>query len=400
MFHPARLLLPFLLLAGTSVPLSAVAADRSAPRLRTFYTPYYTLYTDLDDEGAREAWIRMTRMFEEYKRRTAGFSGELREKFPFYLYKNADDYYAAGGPPDSAGVFTHIGTQGELRAIAGEHPTPATWHTVQHEGFHQFAAGVIQGDMPPWVNEGLAEYFGEAIFTGDGYVAGVIPPRRLARLQQQIRNGEFRSLRDMMTLSNRDWNEKLDPANYDQAWSMVHFLAHGDESKYQKAFVDFMNQLGRKRPYLDAWRNVFGQDMESFQKRWQAWWLGLPPSPTATLYRKAVLLTLTSYYARSYAQGQRFADFAAFAAAAQTGKLKISRDDWLPPTPLQDALEAIPVAGTFSVEFPKTGGLPRLRCKTAEGAELTAAFALSSGRVSGVTCEVVPPASTRPATTR
>jgi hypothetical protein len=35
------------------------------------------------------------------------------------------------------------------------------WHVVQHEGFHQFVAQVIRGDMPIWANEGLAEYFGE-----------------------------------------------------------------------------------------------------------------------------------------------------------------------------------------------------------------------------------------------
>ena len=34
--------------------------------------------------------------------------------------------------------------------------------------------------MPTWLNEGLAEYFGEGIFTGDGFVTGVISPERLA----------------------------------------------------------------------------------------------------------------------------------------------------------------------------------------------------------------------------
>ena len=58
-------------------------------------------------------------------------------------------------------------------AFAGEHITAYTWHTVQHEGFHQFAHAVIGGDIPTWLNEGLAEYFGEALFTG-----GRVRPRR------------------------------------------------------------------------------------------------------------------------------------------------------------------------------------------------------------------------------
>ena len=59
-----------------------------------------------------------------------------------------------------------------------------TWHTVQHEGFHQFAHVVIRGDLPIWVNEGLAEYFGEAVFTGDGFVSGVIPPTAMTGIRR------------------------------------------------------------------------------------------------------------------------------------------------------------------------------------------------------------------------
>ena len=45
----------------------------------------------------------------------------------------------------------------------------------------KFAHATIGHKLPPWLDEGLAEYFGEAIFTGDGYVDGAIPPWRAKR---------------------------------------------------------------------------------------------------------------------------------------------------------------------------------------------------------------------------
>jgi len=112
---------------------------------------------------------------------------------------------------------------------------------VQHEGFHQFAHAVIRGELPPWVNEGIAEYFGESIFTGDAFVTGIIPPFRLKRVQSEIQTNRFKSVKSMMLLSHQQWNSEMEIENYDQAWSMVHFLAQGENGRYQTAFVNFMS---------------------------------------------------------------------------------------------------------------------------------------------------------------
>jgi hypothetical protein len=154
-------------------PLLAGAGEMPAYESR-----YYTIYTDLDPQAAREASVRMTRMAEEYYARTKDFSGAISQRMPFYLYKNAADFHALGVPQKSAGYFNP--SSHELVAKA-DNLGPRTWHVVQHEGFHQFAHFVIRGKIPAWLNEGLAEYFGEALFTGDSFVSGVIPQWRLER---------------------------------------------------------------------------------------------------------------------------------------------------------------------------------------------------------------------------
>ena len=400
--------------AGKGMPwavlwlLLAVTAVWSAePELREYETPYYTIHTDLEIELVGEAAVRMTRMAEEYSRRTEGFGGRMNRRMPFYLYKQAEDYYAAGGVPGSGGLFNGQ----KLMAIAGSKGSGWTWQVVQHEGFHQFAKATIGRTMPIWVEEGLAEYFGQAVFTGDGYVTGLIPPSRLSRVKKAIEAGQFKGVEQMMLFSRPEWNSAISNVNYDQGWSMLHFLAHGDGGRYQPLLVRFLNDLSGGGSWADAWVGQFGRDVAAFEKRWREYWLELSANPTADLYAQATCATLTSFLARAGSQQQAFADFEGFRKAAEAGQLKHHAEDWLPPALLADALRQAGARGEWSLE--QNGA--RLACKVDETTTWLGTFSVRSGRVGGISIakaasppppatqmkkdEPAPPAATRPAAT-
>jgi hypothetical protein len=328
----------FALCASRPLPAANRALKDVPPGMQAYQSPYYDLYSDLEPERVQEAILRMTRMAEEYHERTKDFSGVIRQKFPFYLFKDAADYYAAGGMTGSAGVFMVRGSEAKLMAIAGSKNTNTTWHVVQHEGFHQFAHAVIGGELPVWLNEGLAEYFGEGIYTGDGMVTGVIPPNRCKRVQYEITNKRFKSIKSMMLLSHEQWNAEMDGMNYDMAWSMAHFLAHGDNGKYQGAFSQFVRDLGRNRPWDRAWEANFGS-AEGFEKKWSEWWLAQDPLATKDLYVKAAVSTMTSYLGRAATQKQTFDNLDEFTKNAKEGTIKIAQDDWLPPNLITSMLD-------------------------------------------------------------
>jgi hypothetical protein len=375
------------LMVSVALPPGRASAD---PGKMTHYdTKYYDLYTDLDTDAAHEAALRMTRMAEEYYARTRAFAGVITHKFPFYLYSRSEDYYADGGLPGSDGVFISTGGgNGKLMAIAGRKTGVGTWHVVQHEGFHQFAAAVIGGSFPPWINEGLAEYFGESIFTGDGFVTGVIPPWRLKRIKDEMNGNEFKSVPDMMALSGEEWRKNLTITNYDQAWSMVYFLVQGADGKYQKPFVAFMQQVGRGQQWENAWLATMGSASQ-FEPLWKQYWLGLPESPTSTLYAQAETAIFTSFLARATDQKQTFADFDAFKSAASAeGGLKIASDEWLPPSLLEGALREADVSGAWSIEVSKQTRLPTVVETTSDGTRVVGSFILRNRKVFAVNTEV------------
>ena len=370
---------PWLCLSLVSVLcVSAVSPALAQPRLKTYQTRYYVLHTDLDADDTQEATLRITLMASEYHARTKGLAGTVGERLPFYLFAQRRDYEAFGGLPGTAGLFSGD----RLMALANPSNPAGTWHAVQHEGFHQFVSVAIGGGIPMWANEGLAEYFGGGLFTGDQFITGFIPQGRLERMQQTFKQGKFKSLREMMLLRPEAWNADLSHENYDQAWSMVQFLAHAADGKYQRAFIAFLGDVSRHTNWEQAWLKNFGGDVNAFQARWEEYWAGLPENPTLDLYAEATISTLTSFYGRAFAQRQQFDTVDEFFAAAEANQLKCSKSDWLPPSLLTDALRRAPLVGEWSQS--RKGGRRLLVCQTATGTVLEGSFVLDGSRVDSV----------------
>ncbi len=368
-------------------------AAPAGPALKQYDTRFYTIFTDIDPDSEREAAIRMTRMAEEYHERTKDFSGVITQRMPFYLFRTPAEYNAAGGPVGTAGLFVVDDNGGKLMAIAGQKTTLNTWHVVQHEGFHQFAHAVIGGTMPPWMNEGLAEYFGEAIFTGDGFVAGVVPPWRLTRLKASISAGRLMNVADMMQLTHEQWWKQMNIDNYDQAWSMVHFLVHGDDGRYQQAFSACIREISRGRTFERAWADSIGST-DGFQERWKSYWMSQPASPTSHLYAQAIVATFTSFLARATVLNQTFRSFEDFRTTIENGKLKISNEDWLPPSLLAQTIDAVDTYGR-PVLLIRPGRQPQLSLTLQDGVKLTGTYTLLGEKVEHVSVESTDPAKAR-----
>jgi hypothetical protein len=368
----------------TAICLSLTACSLIPPAAsgqgNTYQTQYYVVHSDLAGPVVREAALRMTLMVDEYQARTKGAAGALTERLPFYLFNKPEDYYRNGGMPGSVGVFTGD----RLMAIAGEAVGDLTWHIVQHEGFHQFVRAVIRGDVPIWINEGLAEYFGEAIFTGDGYVTGLIPPERCARIKEMIRDNRFKTIAEMMRLSHSDWNMEMNFENYDMAWSMIYFLGHSQDGKYQVRFRKFLQNVSFGTPWEKAWLKNFDGDAGAFEGMWRNYWTQLPDDPTPGVRARATTATLTSYLARAVSQRLRYDTADDFFEAAAQDRLAAHPDDWLPPALLDHALADAEQAGAWELRLPNTR-TPKLVCTRSDGTEIIGAFTLKRDRVGTVT---------------
>ncbi len=386
-----------LLLASNAMAQVRFAPPQIPPGMKGVEGKYHFLIHDLTPEEETEVLIRMQAMVDEYIDRTRDFSGRLNQKLPFFLFRRREDYVRNGGIPGSAGVFTGSA----LMAIAGDKITNNTWHTIQHEGFHQFAAAVIGGDMPIWVNEGLAEYFGEAVYTGDGFISGAIPKPRLQRIQKLIEGKQFKSIQNMMSLTHQQWNRELNVTNYDQAWAMTMYLAHGEDGKYQNPFSRFMVNLNRGKTWQNAWADTFGNAV-GFEEQFNAWWTSEDRDASVDVYARATAQMLTSYLARAASQKQTFSELEPLLEAIEKKQIKWNKSEPLPDSLAIDCIDLSRVLIKRGVTIALTN-VPispsskitqqAVVCTLKDGTQITGTYKVKGSRIGSINTEVVKPKS-------
>ena len=174
-------------------------------------------------------------------------------------------------------------------------PKSRVLHVIQHEGFHQFAHSRFGNDLPPWVNEGVAEFFGESVVVDGEVIIGQTSERTLKTLRAAIAENKQIHFRDMITMEPDRWNANVQAGSamlqYMQAWSMVHFLVYGDGGKYQKSFEAYLGFINKGAKNYDAFVRAFGtDDLDSFERRWTEYAKTARPSAFVTAIERVQFL--------------------------------------------------------------------------------------------------------------
>ncbi|HPS53691.1 MAG TPA: DUF1570 domain-containing protein [Phycisphaerae bacterium] len=332
--------------------------------MKKYEAKYHIIYSDLPQEDVYEAISRVNAMAEQYHNRTKGFGGKITRKLPFFLYANYDDYQTAIGGQLAGSVGVYTGKELRAAADSAKFSKEDVWHTVQHEGFHQFVDMVITNGrhdvMPIWLNEGMAEYFGEAKWTGDKLIPGVVDTGklfkkgknlykrsgRMQRVQESIKDGKFKPFPRMVTMSHDAWNSQMDIANYDQAWSMVHFFVHAQDSagnyKYRKKFQKYLESVVKGNDNAKSFCRYLGSPTK-LEREYNEWWLSWDKNPSQDICDRILIETLVNFMSRADAVCKmKFQKADDFFSAAKKDKIKIDssrfRNLWLPQSLLDEAV--------------------------------------------------------------
>jgi len=144
---------------------------------------------------------------------------------------------------------------------------------ARHEIAH-LALGNWLGNVPLWLNEGLAELVERMQFQ-QSFATTQPTPRQGAQLQRMFRNGHLPALRTFLAASRRDWGHWGNELSYAYAWSVVHFLV--EEPTRQRVLSELLNSLAEHRcSHLDdvAWlERRYPGGIERLEAEWHRWLL-------------------------------------------------------------------------------------------------------------------------------
>lgn len=322
--------LPFLLgvvaLAAVSLLVSTRPAVAAEPR--TLDTRHYRIHTDLDAELTRDLAGRMDAMYDEYTRRLSAFKPPADvPPLEVHLFRTQADYLKFTGEQlhNTGGVY--IARRNLLAAFLDGQGRDGLRRTLQHEAFHQFAFNVISPNLPVWLNEGMAQLFEEAIWDGNSFWLGNVPPRRVRQLKNDLAKKRLIDFDKLLTMSHEQWaanlgaDGELGATQYNQCWAMVHFLTFAPDDKSQplhrRRLINLLRLLHEGKDAEAAFKEAFSPNVRGFQDRFVEYASLLQPTATATLIeRQGVLGDLLSELDK---RGMRFATLSQFRRAAVAG---------------------------------------------------------------------------------
>ena len=310
---PAAASLPLLLgllAALASWPArAALAQSPRSPGAAAFFaraggevrSRHYRILSDLPPDDTRAYGEHLDLMYAEYARRLASLPQRAPE-VPFVLmFAKQSDYlevlrstYGINGM-GSGGMFFISPAGAALAFFTEDLPRSRVLHVAQHEGFHQYAHSRFAGTLPPWVNEGLAEFFGEAIVVDGKVIVGQASPAPVAAIRDAIAKGTTVDFLRMLTMDGDAWNANVRAGSaaiqYMQAWSMVQFLGWAEDGRYQRAFEGYLRLLHAGTPSERAFVQAFGTgDVASFERAWKDWASKARPTAFAAAAAKLTFL--------------------------------------------------------------------------------------------------------------
>ena len=272
--------------------------DRTAPPVgRKLPTSrYYSIRSDLPAADTKAYADHLDIMYDEFARRLVNTTG-LRRRSPEFpnvlMFAKQQDYldtlrtqFGINGT-GSGGMF-FVSPRGAGLAFWVEGlPKQRVHHVVQHEGFHQFAYAFFGNELPPWLNEGLAEFFGESVVEGARVVVGQASPQSVGKVRGAVEQGKYIPFRDLLLMDSDRWNGNVQSMSataamqYPQSWSMVHFLVYAEDGRYEPMFRDMLKRLNGGTKPLDALKQSYSLDSDAevaeFEARWRKYAVELRP---------------------------------------------------------------------------------------------------------------------------
>lgn len=245
-----KLLLSISLAAGP-LPLSAEWLEASSK--------HFVVTGDVPRAEIKQFAEELARFDSAVRKATGASDIEVspRNRVRIFLVRGDGAVQALYGPnAGSVGGFYRASARASvavvpLQVIGGPKEFDARY-VLYHEYVHHLILGTTSGIYPAWVNEGLAELFGNARVNPDGGVdlawANNVRAREVLYTNYPVRK--------LLEVSRQKPSERGVFQLYARGWLLAHYLILGDKREGQ--FDTYMRLVNQGVPSLKAGEQAFG----------------------------------------------------------------------------------------------------------------------------------------------
>jgi hypothetical protein len=159
--------------------------------------------------------------------------------------------------------------------------------TLYHEAFHAYLDNFVypNGELPVprWLNEGLAQIFETALVETGELRVGHVDARRLSAAQNSLRKKQFPSLEQILDSEHKDFSvahasDAIHSDRFFQAsWALAFYLTFERKLLNTPGLEAYIRLLQRGTNRREAFRELVGQPLAEFERRFHEFILALRP---------------------------------------------------------------------------------------------------------------------------
>ncbi len=246
-------------------------------------SPNFTVISNAGEKEARKIADQFEQFREVFHNTFPKLRVNLGKPLIIFAVKNEESlrvlipgYWEEKGRAHPAGIYMP-GEERHYVAVRTDIATENPYQIVYHEYTHAIMNLNFRG-LPVWLNEGLAEFYGNSTIYDKYVEIGKISPYHLQTLRHE-------RLIPIDTLFEADenspyYNEQNHSSMfYAESWAIVHYLMLDPEARKQQLLAKFMAAWDARGNQLESAENAFGDlnkfgtAMESYARR-QSFYVG------------------------------------------------------------------------------------------------------------------------------
>lgn len=237
-------------------------------------SPDFTVISNAGEKEARKVADQFEQIRELFQNAFPKMRVDLGKPVIIFAVKNEDSmkallpaFWEAKGHMHPGGLYQPA-EEKHFVVVRTDIEGPNPYEVVYHEYTHALM-NINVRDLPLWLSEGIAEFFGNSTIHDNYVEIGKIAPYHLQVLQEH-------KLIPIPALLQADHSSPYYNENnraslfYAESWAIVHYLQMDPEARKRHLLHDFLAAYEAGSNYVDAAEKTFG-DLKKFAQKMEAY---------------------------------------------------------------------------------------------------------------------------------
>ena len=253
-------------------------ASHAADLLISVKSKNFHLIGNASEKEIRQVATKLEQFRETFRLLFPGLKVDSPIKTTVIVFKSDSAYRPFkprrpdGKPDDGIAGYFQAGADVNYITLSTGGESAQTFGTIFHEYTHfMLETSIGKANIPPWFNEGLAEYYQTFEIVDDQKVTLGIVQNQHLNLLQQAKLIPFKQFFEVDNYSLHANGHDARSVFYAQAWALIHYLIQGNGGNNARNLERFLSFVLKETPPETAFKQAFNSDYAAMEKELRAY---------------------------------------------------------------------------------------------------------------------------------